>query len=109
MDLIPILKKAKNIFYLRSKKSVELRERTDAERIQILKSYVMKQVSNGARVELQDDFSAVLIWGRRPNHILHLILSIITGGIWLIVWLFLSFSGERRRVYSIDNYGVIKF
>ncbi len=27
---------------------------------------------------------------RRPNHILHLLLTIITGGLWLPVWLLLS-------------------
>jgi hypothetical protein len=109
MDLMAFLKKARNLYYGKPNKPAELRERTDAERIQILKSFVMRQVSNGARVELQDDFSAVLVWGKRPNHILHLLLSIITVGIWIIVWILLSFSGERRRIYSIDNYGVISF
>ena len=31
----------------------------------------------------------VLAIGKTPNHILHLILSIITGGLWLIVWIIL--------------------
>jgi len=26
-----------------------------------------------------------------PNHILHLILSIITGGIWIIMWCLIAF------------------
>lgn len=31
----------------------------------------------------------------RPNHLLHLALSLITGGLWLIVWLLLIlFSGK---------------
>ena len=104
-----VLKKARNIYYGKPNKPAVARERSDAERIQILKSFVVRQVANGARVELQDDFSAVLVWGRRPNHILHLLLSVITLGIWIIVWIMLSFSGERRRIYSIDNFGNISY
>ncbi len=33
----------------------------------------------------------------RPSHILHLLLTIVTGGLWLIVWLFLSSSGKQFR------------
>lgn len=29
---------------------------------------------------------------RSPNHLLHLILSFFTGGIWLIVWILLAIS-----------------
>jgi hypothetical protein len=32
-----------------------------------------------------------------PNHILHLLLSIVTGGLWLIFWLMLSFKVETWR------------
>lgn len=31
-----------------------------------------------------------VVFRKRPNHILHLILSVLTGGIWIIVWLLLS-------------------
>ena len=26
----------------------------------------------------------------KPNHLLHLVLSILTGGLWLIIWLILT-------------------
>ena len=32
----------------------------------------------------------VLAVRKRPNHILHLLLSIITGGIWIIIWILVS-------------------
>lgn len=39
----------------------------------------------------------VKIEGQSPNHILHLLLSIITGGLWLIVWIILCcLSGKYR-------------
>lgn len=41
------------------------------------------------------------------NHILHLILSIFTAGLWLFVWLFLVIDarGEQRHVVSVDEAG----
>jgi hypothetical protein len=44
--------------------------------------------------------------GHRPNHILHLILSIITLGIWLIVWVLVGlFGGETRRTITVQPDG----
>lgn len=31
-----------------------------------------------------------------PNHILHLLLTLITGGFWVIVWFILSFNACMR-------------
>lgn len=85
-----------------------LQEITDAERIELLRSYVVRKVAFGASVELQDDFSAVLIWGRPVNHILHLLLSLVTFGLWIIVWIFIAVnSGEKRRLFQIDKFGRI--
>jgi len=39
-----------------------------------------------------EDGHNVLAERRTPNHILHLLLSLFTGGIWLFVWLFVSLS-----------------
>jgi hypothetical protein len=56
---------------------------------------------------MQGDFQAIMVRGRRPNHILHLLLSIFTLGIWLIVWLVISAQGgETRGVIKVDEYGV---
>ena len=38
----------------------------------------------------------VLAEKQRPNHILHLILSLLTCGLWLIVWLLLSLPSTPR-------------
>ncbi|KKN68331.1 hypothetical protein LCGC14_0452070 [marine sediment metagenome] len=32
----------------------------------------------------------VLVWRKGTNHILHLILSLLTFGLWLPVWIFIS-------------------
>lgn len=34
---------------------------------------------------------------RRPNHILHLLLSLITVGIWLPIWLLVSLNDAIER------------
>jgi hypothetical protein len=109
MDLIALIKKARNLYYGKPNKPAELRERTDAERIHLLRKFIVKQVANGATIEIQDDFSAVLVWGKNPNHILHLLLSIVTLGFWLIVWIIIAMSsGEKRTLYKIDKFGYIR-
>jgi hypothetical protein len=34
---------------------------------------------------------------KRTSHVLHLLLSIITGGLWLIVWLLVADSNRRHN------------
>jgi hypothetical protein len=63
-------------------------------------------VRSGWRVEAQADSYAVVVFGNRPNHILHLILTLVTFGLWVIVWILVAVtSGEKRRTLQIDGYG----
>jgi len=39
----------------------------------------------------------IIIAENKTNHILHLLLSIFTGGLWLIVWLFVGMNNAQRR------------
>jgi hypothetical protein len=39
----------------------------------------------------------VKVFTKAPNHILHLLLSIITAGIWLIVWIMACISHDPWR------------
>jgi hypothetical protein len=65
-------------------------------------------VKRGWHVESQTDYQVVLVSGHRPNHILHLLLSLITLGLWLPVWLLLTiFGGEKRRVITVDERGQV--
>lgn len=44
--------------------------------------------------------------GKPTNHVLHLILSIITLGVWIPVWIcVVIFAGEKQRFVSVDEYG----
>ena len=85
------------------------RIRTTEEQKQLLARQIGRSVAQGRRVESQGDFQAVLVRGRRPNHILHLILTLCTfwimGG-WAWIWIALAvFGGEKREVVMVDEYG----
>ncbi len=63
---------------------------------------------NGWRVESQTDVNAILAKGKRTSHGLHLVLSILTLGIWLLVWPVVWYlNREKRLVLNVDQYGNI--
>lgn len=63
-------------------------------------------IVGGWKIESQTDYTAALVKGHRPNHILHLILTILTAGLWAIVWIILTITNkEHRRLLNIDEYG----
>lgn len=62
---------------------------------------IPKLIRQGWRVESETDYHVVLVRGYRVNHILHLLLSLVTVGIWIPVWILLMiFGGEKRRVIN---------
>jgi hypothetical protein len=76
------------------------------ERKEALAQIITAQVVDGARVESQSEYQVVLARGHRLNNFMHLILTIVTFGLWGIVWLLLGlFGGEKRRVAFIDEWG----
>lgn len=82
--------------------------KTTEERKAILDSFLARQASAGWRIENRSDFQAGLVKGHRTNHILHLILSLVTLGVWAFVWIgMVIFGGEKRRVATVDDYGNI--
>ena len=79
---------------------------TAEERTAALERYVLNAGRHGWRVQSQTATQAQLLKGKPTNHILHLILSIITLGLWLIVWvLMVIFAGEKQRLVTVDEYG----
>jgi hypothetical protein len=80
--------------------------KTAEERKELLARTVANQVASGARVESQSDFQAVVVKGKSVNHVLHLILSLVTIGFWAIIWIALAiFGGEKRSMVTVDEYG----
>lgn len=76
-----------------------------------LSNAIAKWVGNGWRVDTMiDDYTAVMVKGRRVNHILHLILTLVTFGLWAIVWLILALTtGETRRTVRVDDAGAVNW
>ena len=65
-------------------------------------------VGEGARVQARTPTSAVVEYGERVNHILHLLISVFLCGLWLPVWFFVAMSGGTRlRTLTVDEYGEI--
>jgi hypothetical protein len=81
--------------------------KSEEERKALLARTVTNEVARGWRVESQSDYQAVLLKGKKTSHGLHLFLSIITAGLWLIVWAIMVFvvNKERREVIGVDEYG----
>jgi len=79
------------------------------DRKAILADEVSRRVARGGRVEVQTDYQAIIVSGRRVNHLLHLILSVLTIGAWaLLIWLPLAiFGGEKRYAVTVDRFGNI--
>ncbi len=71
---------------------------TDAERQGALDSRIARELAGGGNLESQSGYTAVLIKGKKVNHILHLILSVLTAGFWLIVWAILVITNKRQRI-----------
>jgi hypothetical protein len=67
-----------------------------------------RAIRGGWRVESQTDYNVTLVMGKKPNHILHLLLTLITAGLWLIVWIILGITKrEHRRLLVVDEYGTV--
>jgi hypothetical protein len=59
------------------------------------------------RVEQQTDTYAILVRGKPVNHVLHLLLTLLTLGVWLFfVWIpLMAFGGEMRYHLTVDDHG----
>ena len=82
---------------------------SDADRKAILDDEVALVLQRKKRrLEHRSDFQAIIVRGKPINHILHLLLSVFTLGLWLIVWLAIAGSGgEKRAAMQVDRYGCI--
>lgn len=82
---------------------------TPERRRERLSQTVQSEVVAGWRVQSQGEFEVVLVKGKRPNHVLHLILTLVTFGLWLIIWIILAISmRESRNIISVDEFGNVR-
>ena len=82
------------------------RENRENDRDRLLSQAIANAVASGGRVESQGPDQAVIVKGKRPNHILHLLLCVSTVGLWAVVWLgMVVFGGEKRQIIRVDEHG----
>lgn len=80
----------------------------DGERRALLAKQIQFAASQGGRVESQSDFQAVIVKGKKVNHVLHAILTVATC-LWGIVWIALAASGgETREMIVVDEFGNVQ-
>lgn len=77
------------------------------QRRSALAQAVAREVAGGGwRIESQTDQQAVLVKGKDINHVLHLIISVLTCGMWLFVWPIVWYFNQRKTlILSVDPYG----
>lgn len=70
---------------------------------------IQTQITPDMRIESQSNYQAVLVFGRRPNHLLHFFIGFLTIGVWWIVWLVLALTNsEKRRMITVTEDGRIE-
>lgn len=73
-----------------------------------LESIVADRIAQGWRLESRTPTIAVLARGKRPNHLLHLVLSLLTFGLWVFVWMTVaSWAGVRRCTIRLQDNGAV--
>lgn len=73
-----------------------------------LQQAIAIEVGRGGRVEWQNDTQAVIVIPPATNHMVHLLLSIFSCGLWLIMWLFLTLMAhEVRFTLAVDAAGTV--
>lgn len=76
------------------------------KRKEVLSRQIQTAVAKGGRIESQSDTVAIVVTGKKVNHLLHFIIGIFTLGFWWIVWIILAISGgEKRQMITVDEFG----
>lgn len=75
---------------------------------QKLAEAIGREARGGWHVESQSDTQATLVKGKPTNHVLHVILCIITLGLWIPVWVaVVIFAGEKHELLTVQPGGQV--
>lgn len=78
------------------------------QRTAALHSAVQSMAASGWVPLFVGETQATLRRGKRPNHVLHLLLSLVTVGLWVLVWAWLAIVKHERTVtLTVDAWGNI--
>lgn len=86
----------------------DLESLTDQRRAQILDREIRAQICLGSRLESRTGSTATIVSGRPLNDTMHMLLSVMTLGLWLPAWVLMTaFGGEQRRVLRVNADGTV--
>ena len=67
---------------------------------------ISTEVSKGWRVESQSQIQAVLVKGKPINNTLHIILTVLTVGTWLLIYIPILLVNKRQtKIIRVDEFG----
>jgi len=69
----------------------------------VLDHAVASHVSTGWAVESRTATMAVMVSGGQANHVLHLLLTLLSCGLWGIMWLLIAATSSTSRISLILN------
>ena len=76
------------------------------QRAAIMEQALRDLTFRGYRTETVDGPRAIISMGEPVNHVLHVLVTVFTCGLWLPIWLLLiALGGVKRRHIHIDEYG----
>lgn len=80
------------------------------ERKELLARVIQQQLAQGKmRVETRGDYDAVLVKSKSVNLGVgaHILLTLITMGLWLFAWIpLMIFDKEKRYMITVDEFGI---
>jgi hypothetical protein len=80
------------------------------ERADRLDAAIAELVEYGGRIESRTSCQAVILSGSEPNHVVHVILTVFTCGLWLPIWLIAaSTQTVKRTTVSVDPHGNVSY
>ena len=80
--------------------------KTADERREILDRSLQLWGAKGYRIENRSEFQATISKGKEIQHVLHIVLTVLTAGLWLFVYLPLwLLTGIKREMITVDEYG----
>jgi hypothetical protein len=69
----------------------------------ILDAELASHVRVGWAVESRSDTMAVVVSSSTPNHVLQLLLTLITCRFWAVVWIFIALTSRTNRIALVVN------
>lgn len=80
----------------------------DQQRVRLLDQAVSYRLVGRGQLVSRTEFEAVIAYAPAPiNHVLQLLLTVFTCGLWGVIWLILILAkpGEIRQVGTVDEFG----